>query len=69
METSEHKWVNPNGIQYGVNSLKLRGFQISVSSLISYYIDYLIKTSTNLTNVTNRSTDSLSKKNIVWGFS
>ena len=28
METSEPKWVNPNGSQSGVNSLRLGGFKI-----------------------------------------
>ena len=28
MDTSELKWVNPNVIWYGVNSLRLGGFQM-----------------------------------------
>ena len=28
MEVSEPKWVNPDDIQYGVNSLRLGGLQI-----------------------------------------
>ena len=31
MEASEPKWVNPNDIQYGVNSLRLGGLHIHCS--------------------------------------
>ena len=30
MEVSEPKWVNPNDISYGVNSLRLGDFQMKV---------------------------------------
>ena len=29
METSESKWVNPDDILYGVNSLRVRGLYVS----------------------------------------
>ena len=35
MDASEHKWVNPNNIWYGVNSLRLGGLHINVM----YFID------------------------------
>ena len=33
LETSEPKWVNPNGVQYGVNSLSLGGLYLWISKM------------------------------------
>ena len=38
MEASEPKWVNPDDIQYGVNSLRLEGLQLKLRGLeIQHY--------------------------------
>ena len=46
METSELKWVNPNDIQYGVNSLRLGSLHMFLQYLWSKFyvqlrVDYL----------------------------
>ena len=38
MEASEPKWVNPNDILYGVNSLRLGGLQIIWSQIVKEYL-------------------------------
>ena len=44
MEAHELKWVNPNDMQYGVNSFRLGGLQMwIVEGIITTYQVYLMK--------------------------